>query len=219
MYHLSDNKQLSISDIIPHAPQVDLQSKQRPFDQVESSASQAVLMDAPGSSLKRSPGRESPLHQNHGSSHRILLRHSRHPFGRHYSRRSSSNYSDASPSNWKGSSVYDAKLSYKPENKDLPAFPYRGSRIFQKPERIRSSSLGENPMSADVRRRECRICEERLRKNPFIFENSSSTNLSVMAVLVCGHVYHAECLEQETSHENRQDPPCPLCVSQTSYVV
>lgn len=99
---------------------------QRPLDQVESNASQALLMDAPDSSVKRSPGRESPHHQSHGSSHRILLRHSRHPFGRHYSRRSSSNYSDSSPSNWKGSPVYDTKLSFKPESKDLSAFQYRG---------------------------------------------------------------------------------------------
>ncbi|KAG6413021.1 hypothetical protein SASPL_125718 [Salvia splendens] len=232
--------QLAISDIIPHASQGDLQSKQRPFDQVESSASQELLMDAPGSSLKRSPGHESPHHQNHGSSHRILLRHSRHPFGRHYSRRSSSNYSDASPSNWKGSPVYDAKLSFKPESKDLSAFQYRGityysstnlisgvnlkselswGGIFQKPERIRSNSFGENSISGDVRKMECRICQKRLRKHPFIFENSPSTNLSVVAVLVCGHVYHAECLEQKTSHGDSQDPPCPLCVSQTSSVV
>lgn len=200
------NKGPSQPDIISHAPQVDLQSKQ------------ALHMDAPDSSLKRSPGRESP-HQNHGSSHRILLRHSRHPFGRHYSRRSSSNYSDASPSNWKGSPLYDTKLSFKPESKDLSAFPYRGSRIFQKPERIRSNSFGDNSVSGDVRKMECRICQKRLRKNPFIFESSSSTDLSVVAVLVCGHVYHAECLEQKTSHEDSQDPPCPLCVNQTSCVV
>lgn len=83
-------------------------------------------MDAPDTSHKRSPGRESSLHQNHGSSHRILLRHARHPFGRHYSRRSSSNYSDASPSNWKGSPVYDTKLSFKTETKDFSSFAYRG---------------------------------------------------------------------------------------------
>ena len=45
--------------------------------------------------------------------------------------------------------------------------------------------------------------------------DSSSTDLSVVAVLVCGHVYHAECLEQKTRHEDIRDPPCPLCVSQT----
>ncbi|XP_047947267.1 uncharacterized protein LOC125193502 isoform X1 [Salvia hispanica] len=157
-------------DIIPYAPPGGLQSKQRPFDQVESNASQALLMDAPDSSLKRSPGHESPHHQNHGSSRRILLRHSRHPFGRHYSRRSSSNYSDASPSNWKALPVYDSKLSFKSESKDLSAFQYRGSRIFQKPERIRSSSLVENSIWGDVRKMECRICQKSLRKHPFMFE-------------------------------------------------
>ncbi|XP_042061706.1 uncharacterized protein LOC121805777 isoform X2 [Salvia splendens] len=194
---------IEIKDIIPYAPPRGLQSKQ------------ALLMDAPDSSLKRSPGHESPHHQNHGSSRRILLRHSRHPFGRHYSRRGSSNYSDASPSNWKALPVYDSNLSFKPESKDLSAFQYRGSRIFQKPERIRSSSLVENSIWGDERKLECRICQKSLRKHPFMFENSSSTDLSVVAVLVCGHVYHAECLEQKTRHEDSRDPPCPLCVCQT----
>ncbi|KAL8502677.1 hypothetical protein ACS0TY_021707 [Phlomoides rotata] len=165
-------------------------------------------MDATDGSLKKTP----PLNQNHSSSHRILLRHSCHPFGRHYSRRSSTNYSDASPSSSKGYAVYDSKLSFKSESKDLPAFPYR-ERTFQKPERIRSSSYGDNTVSGDVRKMECRICQKRLRKHPLFFQNSLSSNdLSVVAVLVCGHAYHADCLERKTSHQDIQDPPCPLCV-------
>ncbi|KAJ8533692.1 hypothetical protein K7X08_007016 [Anisodus acutangulus] len=36
-------------------------------------------------------------------------------------------------------------------------------------------------------------------------------NELVVAVLVCGHVFHAECLENMTSEINRYDPGCPVC--------
>ncbi|KAL8502678.1 hypothetical protein ACS0TY_021707 [Phlomoides rotata] len=120
------NKVPPHSEINPCAPQVDLQSEQKSSGQAEKSATRALNMDATDGSLKKTP----PLNQNHSSSHRILLRHSCHPFGRHYSRRSSTNYSDASPSSSKGYAVYDSKLSFKSESKDLPAFPYRGILFF-----------------------------------------------------------------------------------------
>lgn len=34
---------------------------------------------------------------------------------------------------------------------------------------------------------------------------------SVVAVLVCGHVYHAECLESMTTEAEKYDPVCPIC--------
>ncbi|KAJ8571026.1 hypothetical protein K7X08_037998 [Anisodus acutangulus] len=36
-------------------------------------------------------------------------------------------------------------------------------------------------------------------------------NELLVAVLVCGHVFHAECLENMTSEINRYDPACPVC--------
>nr|KYP39193.1 hypothetical protein KK1_039526 [Cajanus cajan] len=39
----------------------------------------------------------------------------------------------------------------------------------------------------------------------------ASNDLSVVAVLVCGHVYHAECLESMTPDTNKYDPACPVC--------
>lgn len=39
----------------------------------------------------------------------------------------------------------------------------------------------------------------------------SCNELSVVSVLVCGHVYHADCLEQRTSLEEQRDPSCPMC--------
>ncbi|KAM7275027.1 hypothetical protein ACFE04_016893 [Oxalis oulophora] len=34
----------------------------------------------------------------------------------------------------------------------------------------------------------------------------------VVAVLTCGHVYHAECLENMTSEIDKYDPACPVCM-------
>lgn len=35
--------------------------------------------------------------------------------------------------------------------------------------------------------------------------------LAVVSVLTCGHVFHADCLENMTSETNKYDPPCPVC--------
>lgn len=39
----------------------------------------------------------------------------------------------------------------------------------------------------------------------------ASNDLSVVSVLICGHVYHAECLESMTPEVNKYDPACPVC--------
>ncbi|KAI4316853.1 hypothetical protein L6164_024793 [Bauhinia variegata] len=39
----------------------------------------------------------------------------------------------------------------------------------------------------------------------------ASNDVAVVAVLVCGHVYHAECLETMTPEADRYDPACPIC--------
>lgn len=38
-----------------------------------------------------------------------------------------------------------------------------------------------------------------------------TNELAVVSVLTCGHVYHAECLENMTTEVNKYDPPCPVC--------
>ncbi|KAE8057162.1 hypothetical protein FH972_013874 [Carpinus fangiana] len=38
-----------------------------------------------------------------------------------------------------------------------------------------------------------------------------SNEVPVASVLVCGHAYHAECLETMTVEADRYDPPCPIC--------
>ena len=35
--------------------------------------------------------------------------------------------------------------------------------------------------------------------------------VSTVAMLSCGHVYHADCLEQITTPTDKCDPKCPLC--------
>lgn len=39
----------------------------------------------------------------------------------------------------------------------------------------------------------------------------ANSELAVHAVLVCGHVYHAECLEKMTPEFSKYDPTCPVC--------
>ncbi|KAJ0252450.1 RING finger family protein [Hirschfeldia incana] len=38
-----------------------------------------------------------------------------------------------------------------------------------------------------------------------------TNELSVSAILACGHVYHGECLEQMTLEVDKFDPSCPIC--------
>ncbi|CAL5384882.1 unnamed protein product [Camellia sinensis] len=52
----------------------------------------------------------------------------------------------------------------------------------------------------------CGVCSKLLTQ-----KSSWSSELSVKAVLVCGHVYHAECLETMTWVADCYDPPCPIC--------
>lgn len=102
-----------------------------------------------------------------------------------------------------------AFLIYFSENKDKP---------FYKPERIRSGFSGANIVSTAVKM-ECGICQRLLKRESFIINDAiSSGDVSVVAVSVCGHVYHADYLEQRTSHEEKRDLPCPLCLGFLSQI-
>ncbi|CAI9758926.1 unnamed protein product [Fraxinus pennsylvanica] len=206
------------SDFMPQSPQTDMFSKRKSSHQAEYGAAQPPLstLDSRDNSMKIPQGHLSPRGPGCG----LLLRHPHHCFSRHYSRRSA-NHSEASTSNRKGHPVYDMKLSFKLPSKEHSDSQRKESRerTSHKPGRIRSSSLVMNAVSADVRKMQCGICQKLVRKKPFILGNSmSSSDLSVDAVLVCGHVYHADCLEEKTSHEDRRDPPCPLCASWLLHV-
>ncbi|KAA8522961.1 hypothetical protein F0562_009384 [Nyssa sinensis] len=212
------NKNPPASDRIPYFSRMDLLSKESSHS-VDSSALRpfSSIMDIMDNSEELSNAQ-----QHHNLSHAILLKHPRHYYGRQYSRRKSANNPDASTSHGKSTPLHDEKLSFKLAiqcNSNSGGHTEDREKACCKPERIRSSSLAINAVSADLVKIECGICQKPLRRKPYILGNTlSSSDLSVIAVLVCGHVYHADCLEQRTSHDDRHDPPCPSCVGLLSQV-
>ncbi|KAG1342837.1 hypothetical protein COCNU_05G010660 [Cocos nucifera] len=75
----------------------------------------------------------------------------------------------------------------------------------------RSNTQQTTPLSPDWHT--CKVCSKQLKeRSPWSTQKIMSTNeLSVVAVLVCGHVYHVDCLENMTPEAERYDPPCPVC--------
>nr|GMD85733.1 flocculation protein FLO11 [Ipomoea batatas] len=75
----------------------------------------------------------------------------------------------------------------------------------------RSSGRTSGSPSLDLRT--CGICGK------LLTEKSSwggrkvieSNEIAVVSVLTCGHVFHAECLENMTLEINKYDPACPVC--------
>ncbi|ESQ53166.1 hypothetical protein EUTSA_v10025282mg [Eutrema salsugineum] len=96
-----------------------------------------------------------------------------------------------------------------------------------------SSSRGEEPLSYDNgcfglqrdkldhhfnrisshQQQTCGACSRSLsEKSLWSSQKIFMTNeLSVSAILACGHVYHGECLEQMTPEIDKFDPSCPIC--------
>lgn len=97
-------------------------------------------------------------------------------------------------------------------------------KMFSRPDRIRSSSLAADAVPSNAVKMGCGICQKPLKRksfghgNPLIssydhssYEHSSYEHSTIVAILVCGHAYHAECLDEKTSFEEIRDPPCPVC--------
>nr|GEU70401.1 hypothetical protein [Tanacetum cinerariifolium] len=97
-----------------------------------------------------------------------------------------------------------SKFGYQPEPRS--GYTERRENAARRPEMIRSNNntLLMNVVSANALKMLCGLC------------SVSTSDLCVAAVLVCGHVYHADCLETKTPYADRRDPPCPLCVSSHS---
>lgn len=70
-----------------------------------------------------------------------------------------------------------------------------------------SSRFSFSPSVAVVDQQSCGACSK------LLTERSSVANfeLPIAAVLACGHVYHAECLETMTTEIEKYDPACPIC--------
>ncbi|KAI4335652.1 hypothetical protein L6164_014283 [Bauhinia variegata] len=214
-----DNPPLSCSpsttDAMPCSPEMELLTDEKPSHLGDTGALAPVL-DITDASAKLPNSHPTMTHHHQNLGRSIFLKRSRHYYGHQYSRRNSTNHGNASSSRGKGTSFYDEKLSKlasQPNPEPKRHLEYR-ERAFSRPERIRSSSssLVMDSVSPDVVKMVCGICEKPLKRKLYFLGSSLSSNeLSVVAVLVCGHVYHADCLEQRTSFEERRDPSCPLC--------
>ncbi|KAF5459233.1 hypothetical protein F2P56_023204 [Juglans regia] len=182
------------SGTMPCSSGMELMSEEKPLHSVDSSelktlASVLDITDGSMKLLNANPTTTVNHHQSLGRS--MFLKRSRHYYAHQYSRRNSANHANASTSRGK-------------EN--------MGKEIFR-PDRLRSSSLVMDAASSDAVKMVCGFCQKPLRRRPyFLGSRLSSGELSVVAVLVCGHVYHAECLEQRTCLDDKRDPPCPLCL-------
>eukprot|EP01018_Ginkgo_biloba_P008746 Gb_23224 [translate_table: standard] len=88
-------------------------------------------------------------------------------------------------------------------------------------ERIRANGSQAASLSSSVDVQSCAICSKLItQRSPWSAQKVIASNdLSVVAVLACGHVYHAECLEKATPEGSQQDPPCPVCVASENMIV
>lgn len=85
-------------------------------------------------------------------------------------------------------------------------------------ERIRAnmSQPGEDSGSLesdDVIEKCALCCRSLLHRSPWSSQTYVGSNdLPVVGVLVCGHAFHADCLEKTDPDTSRSNPPCPQCV-------
>ncbi|XP_011047870.1 PREDICTED: uncharacterized protein LOC105142103 [Populus euphratica] len=77
----------------------------------------------------------------------------------------------------------------------------------------KTRSSGQNSSFPSVDLQTCGICLKLLTEKSLWSSQKliASNELSVVAVLTCGHAYHAECLEALTPEIDKYDPACPFC--------
>ncbi|XVF88287.1 hypothetical protein PTKIN_Ptkin19aG0037900 [Pterospermum kingtungense] len=187
----------------------------------EHSSNLGAGMDVGDNSVKLLSSNSSVAQRHYNLGRSIFLKRSRHYFGHHYSRRNSGSLTNPSTSHGKSSPLHDERLSFKftQYNPESGCHADGREKAFGKPERIRSSSMVMDAVSPDQVKMICGVCQKHLRRKPYFLENTlASGEFSVVAVLACGHGYHADCLEEKTSFEDRSDPPCPLCSGSPSQV-
>lgn len=76
-----------------------------------------------------------------------------------------------------------------------------------------SRSSGRVSSSPAIEIQTCGVCSKLLtERSSWSSQKIVATNgLPAVAVLICGHVYHAECLDNMTPEVNKYDPACPIC--------
>lgn len=154
--------------------------------------------------VERSPHahhQSSTHHRHHNFNRALLSRVPRHYYSIQHSQRNTANHSGTSTSHGK-TSLRDDKPNWKFGHRPESGFGYyagRRDKSSRRMDRIRSNPLVIDAISPEVMNMVCRLCQQRM------------GDFSVVAVLVCGHVYHADCLEIRTHSEDRRDPPCPFC--------
>lgn len=79
--------------------------------------------------------------------------------------------------------------------------------------KVAAQSNNQPSTSLSTELQSCGVCLKLLKdRSPWTVQKLVASNeIAVVAVLVCGHVYHAECLESLTTDADRYDPPCPVC--------
>ncbi|KAL7591647.1 hypothetical protein Lser_V15G33115 [Lactuca serriola] len=138
-------------------------------------------------------------HRHHNVNRTLSSKVPRHYYSLQHSQQKAANCSGTSTSHGKNNDKHSWKFGHRPES----GFGYHGGRNnkgSRRVDRIRSNSMMISAISPNVMNMDCGLCRQRM------------SDFSVVAVLVCGHFYHVECLETRTSNEDRRDPPCPLCI-------
>uniref|UniRef100_A0A7N0TZE8 RING-type domain-containing protein n=1 Tax=Kalanchoe fedtschenkoi TaxID=63787 RepID=A0A7N0TZE8_KALFE len=156
-----------------------------------------------------------PRH-NFSLSRSIVLKQAQNlHYGHQYSRRKSNHHASVSGPFVKGVPTHDEKLPFKLPHQTMLEMQYQAERLLNPDNRIRFNPTEMETVPANfpdpAKVASCTVCQKPLRRKPCSGAMLSSSDVSVVAVLVCGHLYHAQCLEQNTCHEHLHDPPCPLC--------
>ncbi|KAJ4709089.1 Zinc finger, RING-type [Melia azedarach] len=216
---VNQNDPPSSSDNIPRSSGTEVLSKEKSTHLVDSSELKPFSpgVDVSDNSVKLLNAHSSLPHHHYNVGRSVFLKRSRHHYSHQYSRRNSGNHGNASSSHGKGPPSRDERPSFKLAGQCNPE-PGSHAETREKPsgrpDRLRFSSLIMDAASADGVKMICGICQKLLRRKPYFLgmgNSLASGEYSVIAVLVCGHVYHADCLEQRTPLEDTCDPPCPLC--------
>ncbi|KAM3321370.1 putative protein isoform X1 [Capsicum chacoense] len=212
------NKNHSSTDQLP-SPEMDALSKQTFSRQVDFCATKSLssIMDIVDDSSKVTQCQQSSIVHRRNIDQAMCSKHPRRYFGLHYTRRRSATNAEGSTSRGGTTPFCDVKRSLTPASKcnSVSGHDTESKQSeLHKPEAVDAapSLLATNATSHNVKKQLCGLCQKRLRKKRDILDSTlSSSEPSVVAVLVCGHLYHADCLEDRTHHEDATDPPCPIC--------